>query len=228
MERAIATAIRAGADHLVISGDLTEVGADAQFEAFASVLHDSGIPPENVTLVPGNHDAYTSGEAWRRALEGPLRAYRGTAADREGKVVERGDIYFLPVDVSCPQPITRSAGELRPDAATALEARFRDPGLSNKALVVVQHHHPFAHERSTWQWMDGLRGSARLMDSLAKHSNVQVLHGHLHKAVDRIIGLGKSRVLGAPATVDDTEGTPRVRLYELRDGQLEAMGLAAS
>jgi len=33
-------------------------------------------------------------------------------------------------------------------------------------------------------------------------------------------------VLGAPATVDDEEGSPRVRLYELRDGQLEAVGLS--
>jgi len=226
LERALQAAIRTGADHLVISGDLTEVGAPAQFAAFAQVLSDSGIVPENVTLVPGNHDAYTSGEAWRRALDGPLRAYRGSSADREGKVVDRGDVVFLPIDVSCVQAITRSAGELRPDVATLLESRFADPALAKKALVVVQHHPPFAHARSTWQWIDGLRGSARLMGALARHSHVQVLHGHLHKAVDRLIGLGKSRVLGAPATVDDEEGSPRVRLYELRDGQLEAVGLS--
>jgi 3',5'-cyclic AMP phosphodiesterase CpdA len=102
LERALSAAVRAGADHLVVSGDLTEVGAPAQFEALATVLHDSGIKPENVTLVPGNHDAYTSREAWQRALEGPLRAYRGAAADRDGKVVDRGDVVFLPVDVSVP------------------------------------------------------------------------------------------------------------------------------
>jgi 3',5'-cyclic AMP phosphodiesterase CpdA len=181
-----------------------------------------------VTLVPGNHDAYTSGEAWRRALEGPLKAYRGNAADHDGKVVDRGDVVFLPVDVSCVQPITRSAGELRAASAEALEARFSDPGLARRALVLVQHHHPFEHSRSAWQWLDGLRGSARLMTSLARHEHVQVLHGHLHKAVDRLVGLGRSRVLGAPATVDDGDGAPRVRLYELRDGQLEAVGLSTA
>ncbi len=227
LERALRAAARAGADHVVVSGDLTEVGAPGQFEAFAAVLHDSGIPPENVTLVPGNHDAYSSGEAWRRALEGPLRAYRGTAADQDGKVVDRGDVAFLPIDVACPQPITRSAGELSAAAAAALESRFSDPGLAKKALVVVQHHPPFEHDHGTWQWLDGLRGSSRLMAALARHTHVQVLHGHLHKAVDRIIGLGKSRVLGAPATVEDPHGAPRVRLYDLRDGQLEAIGLVS-
>ncbi len=226
LDRALDAAIRAGADHVVVSGDLTEVGADGQFDAFAEALADSAIPPENVTLVPGNHDAYTSGEAWSRALDGPLRAYRAGAADRDGKVVERGDVVFLPVDVSCPQPITRSSGELSPARARALEARFADPGLAKKALVVVQHHPPFSHERGAWQWMDGLRGGERLMASLARHAHVQVLHGHLHKAGDRAVGRGKSRVLGAPATVEDPLGAPRVRLYELHEGQLEAMGLA--
>jgi 3',5'-cyclic AMP phosphodiesterase CpdA len=227
LAQGLAAAVKGGADHVVVSGDLTEVGSPMQFEAFAQVLHDSGIAAENVTLVPGNHDAYSSGDAWKHALDGPLRAYRPTAADEPGKVVERGDVVLLPVDVSCMQPITRSAGELSPEAAEALEARFRDPGLAKKALVVVQHHHPFAHERSSWQWFDGLRGSARLMESLARRAHVQLLHGHLHKTVDRLVGLGKCRIFGAPATVDDREGAPRVRMYDLEDGRLEATGLCA-
>ncbi len=225
LERSLQAAIRAHADHVVISGDLTEVGTPAQFDAFASVLEASDIPAENVTLVPGNHDAYTAGDAWRRALDGPLRAYRGNAADTDGKIVDRGDVMFLPVDVSCVQPITRSAGELRSASVDALERRFADPSLARRALVVVQHHHPFEHARTAWQWLDGLRGSAWLMGALSRYGHVQVLHGHLHKAVDRLVGLGRSRVLGAPATVDD-DARPRVRLYDLRDGQLEAVGLA--
>ena len=223
LKRALAAAMRSGADHVVISGDLTEVGAAGQYEAFAETLHESAICPENVTLVPGNHDVYASGEAWKRALDGPLRAYRGTSAEHAGKLVERGDVIVLPVDVTCFQAITRSAGELGDSAADALERRFSDRAFRNKALIVVQHHPPFAHATGTWQWIDGLRGSARMMGLLATHPHVQVLHGHLHKAVDRLVGAGlrKSRVFGASATVDDDEATPRVRLYDLRDGQLE-------
>src|SRR5689334_22760877 len=61
LARALAAARRSGADHVVISGDLTEMGSEAQFAAFAEVLDASGIDPDRVTLVPGNHDAYTSG-----------------------------------------------------------------------------------------------------------------------------------------------------------------------
>jgi 3',5'-cyclic-AMP phosphodiesterase len=225
LRRGLAAARKAGADHFVISGDLTEVGTPDQFEAFAEELAASAIEPERFTLVPGNHDAYTSGEAWRRALEGPLRPYASGAAVEPGKVVERGDIVLLPIDVSVFQSIARSAGELSPANGDALEHRLDDPAFGKKAIVVVQHHQPFAHARSAWQWIDGLRGTARIMDLLARHPRVSVLHGHMHRVVDRIVGLGMSRIFGAPAIVEDAEGQPRVRLYDVRDGTLEAVGM---
>jgi 3',5'-cyclic-AMP phosphodiesterase len=227
LKQALVKAERGGADHFVISGDLTEVGSEAQYEAFAIVLHDSGIHPERVTLVPGNHDAYTSRDAWKRALEGPLRAYATGAADAPGRVVDRGDVVFLPVDVSCHQSIARSAAELTAENADVLERRFMDPGFRDKAVVVVQHHQPFGHARSAWQWWDGLRGHARLMDLLGRYRPVSLLHGHMHKVLDRLVGLTKSRVFCAPAIVEDEDDVPRVRLYDVRDGALEAAGMAA-
>src|SRR6185503_3223786 len=56
--RAFEAAKRTGATHYVVSGDLTESGTAAQFEQFAETLHDTGVEPERITLVPGNHDAY--------------------------------------------------------------------------------------------------------------------------------------------------------------------------
>jgi 3',5'-cyclic-AMP phosphodiesterase len=228
LKRALAVARQSNADHFVISGDLTEVGAPDQFAAFAETLHGSEIHPERITLVPGNHDAYTSPDAWKQALEGPLRSFASTSSGEPGKVVDRGDVVFLPVDVSCFQAITRSAGELTPAWGDALEHRFSDSGIANKAVVVVQHHQPFAHARGAWQWIDGLRGHVRLMDLLTRYVRVQLLHGHMHKVVDRLVGLGKSRIFGAPAIVDDTEEAPRVRLYDVRGGVLEDAGMCST
>src|SRR5687768_5469477 len=77
--RALTEVRRSGADHLVITGDLTEDGVDAQFQVLADILAESRIPPSQTTLVPGNHDAYTDEGAWARALAGPLRAYAETS-----------------------------------------------------------------------------------------------------------------------------------------------------
>ncbi len=220
LSRALTSAALCGATHFVISGDLTEIGSDAQFDAFAAALHDAKITPENVTLVPGNHDAYTSANGWARALDGPLRAFRGSSAHAPGSVVDRGDVVFLPVDSSCFQSIARSGGHVTDATALAIESRLADPAFKGRAVVLVQHHPPYAHKSGAWNWIDGLRGAARLTELLSRSENVQLLHGHLHRATEHI--LGKSRIFGAPAVVDDGE-TARVRFYDVEGDRLESV-----
>ena len=223
--RSMACASRSGAQHIVVSGDLTEVGAPEEYEALAEALHHTGIAAERITLVPGNHDAYTSPHAWRIALDGPLRAFAATSAGGSRAIVERGDVCFVPLDVSRHQPLTRSAGELSTADADRLERLVADRSFRARAMVVVAHHPPFSHNTAAYQWINGLRGGARVMDLLSRLRNVYAMHGHLHYVVDRVVEFGKVRIFGAPAIVDDLEGEARVRLYELRDGVLESAGM---
>lgn len=219
--RALAEARRLGADEVVISGDLTELGTSDQFEELAGALHGSGIDPDGIVLVPGNHDLYTAADGWRRALGGPLRAFARAAAEAAGKIVERGDMAYLPVDATVFQPITRSNGFLAPDAAEALARRLADPALARRSVAVVLHHPPVPHGDRVRQWIDGLIGHGILGEILARHGDVQVLHGHQHRRIDRTLGSAWSRALGASAVVDDREDAgPRVRLYELVRGRL--------
>lgn len=220
----LAAALRAvtaiGADHLVVSGDLTELGDDAEFELFAEVLADAGLAPDDVTLVPGNHDAYTSASGWTRALDGPLAEWEKTSA-RPGEVrlVDRGPVAFVPIDVSRYQSVVWSGGELGKDAARAVDALLADPGLAEKAVVLVLHHPPFPkHDTAAYRFVDSLRGSELVDELLRRHPNLHLLHGHFHRVIDR------PRIFGAPGVADDVE-QPRVRLYDVRDGRLESAGL---
>lgn len=227
LSRALAAAKASGAEHVVISGDLTEIGDAREFEHFADVLYAARIPEDAVTLVPGNHDAYTTPAAWRRALGGPLKYWAKTSAAEPGRLVERDSFAILPIDTTCFQSIARSGGEFTRDAAAAVKARLVDPALRDKAVVLVLHHPPLVKPQNVvWDWIDALRGSTHVLDMLAQHARVQLLHGHLHKVVDRILSGAKARIFGAPATVDD-DTSPRVRLYDVRHGQLESAGMYA-
>jgi 3',5'-cyclic AMP phosphodiesterase CpdA len=226
VKRALTAAARSGADHIVVSGDLTEMGTDRELETFAEMMDEARLDPDKVTLVPGNHDAYTTTDAFSRALDGPLKAFRRCAAEEHGKVVDLGHMYLLPLDVTRAQPVTRSAGEISADGIRAVAGRMSDPTLKKKPVLVVQHHPPFEHARKAWQWIDGLIGASALAESFARHERVQVLHGHLHKAVDKVFGVASARAFGAAAVVDDDEDVPRVRLYEWHDGALGAAGMA--
>jgi hypothetical protein len=69
--------------------------------------------------------------------------------------------------------------------------------------------------------LSGLRGYGKLVELLTHNPEVQLLHGHLHRAMDRIVGgLGRARVFGASATVDDLVGQPRVRFYDVKGAAL--------
>lgn len=228
--RSLRAARASGADHVVISGDLTEMGAPAEFEHFASVLDEAGLPDDSVTLVPGNHDAYTTPIGWRKALEGPLRRWAAASATEPGKVVDRGPVALLPLDTTFFQNLVRSGGRFSAAAAQAVEARLGDPALRGRCVLLVTHHAPSEEHRNPLShWVVGLTGRGQLLDILGRHPHVQLLHGHLHRAMDRAVpgAPSRTRMYGAPAVVDDRPDAPRVRLYDVRDGQLESCGLAA-
>lgn len=220
-ERALAAATAGGFDHLVVTGDLTEDGKAGQFEEVARVLGASGIPRDRVTLIPGNHDAYEGQGAWERALEGPLRPWARGSGRGPWSSVDLGEAVLLPVSTSVHQHWASSFGHIDDAAFEALERRAADPGLANKALVVVQHHAPHPYRFAPLQWLDGLREHARLLALLARRATVQVLHGHLHHAITRVLGpSGLVRVFGAPAVVESAAAS--VRYYETRGGVIVA------
>ncbi|HEY8073769.1 MAG TPA: metallophosphoesterase, partial [Labilithrix sp.] len=147
------------------------------------------------------------------------------------KVVERGNLALMPIDTSLYQSIAFSRGDFSREAARAVERRLEDPALRDKTVLIVVHHPPLTRaSNAVWTWIDALRGGKQLVDLLMTHPRAQLLHGHLHRVVDRIVGLGRNaraRMFGASATVDDLDDMPRVRIYDVRDGWLESAGLYA-
>ena len=140
-------------------------------------------------------------------------------------MIECAGVRILPVDVARHQPVTRSAGWIGHEELDSIQRHGADKGLSDRPLVVVQHHPPFVRPTKALHWIDGLVGAKHLMSLLETFRHLFVLHGHLHSAVNRVLGCGVARILGATAVVDDRDGS-RVRLYDVRDGQLMAAGLA--
>ncbi len=211
----LAAAGRSGADHVLVTGDLTEDGITPQFEILAEVLAESGLAPSRVTLVPGNHDAYVDGGAFARALSGPLAAYAATSTP--GVPVFLRDVAILPVCTATPQPYTRSAGVIdgrELDAAARLATESR---LSGRALVLAMHHSP-RRRAPLMQWIDGLVQHAAVGEILERHDHVHVIHGHTHTRADRAVRPGATpRIFSTEAVVDSDAP---LRLYHARHGRL--------
>lgn len=218
LRRALHLYRSSGADHLVITGDLTEDGTDAQFEVLAEVLADSRIDPREITLTAGNHDAYCDRQAFARALAGPLAAYAATSAP--GAVTVLDDVAILPVSTVIAQPVTRSAGAIAHDELQAVEHAVQHLG-HGRAIAIAQHHQPYGYSIGALNWIDGLQNHVPVMGLLQRHAQAHVLHGHRHHRADvAIVAQGPARVFGTTACVEDRSP---LRIYEACDRQLHPL-----
>jgi Icc protein len=226
---AFQTALRMGADHVLVTGDLTEDGDRAQFEVLAEVLQRSGLDPDNVTLVPGNHDAYSERDAWTRALEGPLRAFRGTSAP--GAYTMLGAAVIKPLSTTVEgQWFTRSSGAIRPGDVHEIRCLASRPELREHAIVVAQHHPPGSRALLPLEWLDGVQNAGPLRDLLLERTRVHVVHGHVHRELTRrLCGRSHAQVFSAAAVrLRDPSAAPaRVRLYKAEGGKLQETVVAA-
>ncbi len=93
----------------------------------------------------------------------------------------------------------------------------------SQRVAIVQHHPPIVRNPLV-HWFHGLVG-ADLERSLLDE-RVQVLHGHTHDAVSEPLDGRAHALLGASATVEDADDTPRVNLYWVGDAGLEPVYLA--
>lgn len=203
------------ADHLVISGDLTEDGAPAQFEVLAEVLAESPWSPEQVTIVPGNHDAYHRPDAWLMALEGPMADYRRTSAP--GAVAELPAVTIVAVATTIDQHWMRAAGRV----GHAQRARIADVvSLAQRRghPAIVAMHHPPMPWGLRLGFIEGLLDVDDVSALLQNHKNAYVLAGHIHRAGDhRFRGELEPRLFVADAVADHPSP---VRFYDTCAGAM--------
>jgi 3',5'-cyclic AMP phosphodiesterase CpdA len=209
---------RAGADHVVITGDLTEDGAQAQFEVLAELLDQTGLPGERITLVPGNHDGYSDGRSgFFKALAGPLSAYQQTS--RAGATTVLEDAVIQPISTVVDQQwFTQAAGVLHDADAVAIRRTANDAITRHRAHVVAQHHPPALPGLSSLRWFDHVTNGVALRELLRERSRVHVLHGHVHRdTTQSLCGREHAQVFSTSSVRD---GGHVLRLYKAEDGML--------
>lgn len=213
---AMRQAVAAGAGHIVMTGDMTEDGQPEQFESLAEVLEDSGVDPEQITLVPGNHDLYTDLHAWDIAMSGPLS--RWATASRLGSLIVRDNVAILPVSTCFKQHYLFSGGRLGMHNAKRIAWSAKEARALGCALVVGMHHPVLPYPMSVGTWWDGLRDHPIMAALIRENPEMFVFHGHIHKKVTRAVDPAThAQVFCAKATVDSDE---LFRLYDVGDRML--------
>jgi 3',5'-cyclic AMP phosphodiesterase CpdA len=211
--RAIARAIAdAGVDHVVVTGDFTNLALESEFELARDVLvQDLGVDPDRVTVVPGNHDVYTRGAMTSRRFEMyfsdwlesdlPELAVDTAASARFPVVKLRGHAAIVSLSSAVPRLPLVAAGELGRAQLDALARVLAHPEVARRTLVLALHHPAVQDGWSTLKThLDGLRDAPELLSLLMPLSRGLVLHGHLHRRIQRILTTTEGTVHHVGAT----------------------------
>jgi 3',5'-cyclic AMP phosphodiesterase CpdA len=164
-------------DHVAVLGDLANISLPKEFETAAMWLRQLGSP-QDVTLVPGNHDLYVraaSGEA-ERAWGDFMRG------DNDGPVHfpflrRRGPVSLVGLSTAVPTAPFMATGALGPAQLSELAQILSHLAREETFRVVLIHHPPRSRpENHRKRLIDG-EAFCRV---IAEHGADLVLHGHNH------------------------------------------------
>ena len=178
------------ADHIVVTGDITNFSLPAEFERAAAWLA-ALAPVERISLVPGNHDALVPVEA----SQGVDRWSRWTRLPPEGQwpFVHRlpgSEVVLIGLNSALPTAPLLARGRLGRRQLERLESILREEGEAGRLRVVLLHH-PVAP--GAVQWRKALADADALRAVLARHGAELVLHGHARDSrFDALEGPGGS------------------------------------
>jgi len=171
-------------DHIAVTGDLVNLALTAEFAAAHQWLARLG-PPERVTVVPGNHDAYVRaaaahplrywGDYMRGDADGPLTTPGATT--HFPFVRRRGPVALVGLSTAVPTGPLMATGRLGADQLMRLADVLDALGHEGVFRVVLIHHPPLSRFK---QHMKRLIDAGPLRRIIAEHGAELVLHGHAH------------------------------------------------
>ena len=237
---AVAAEIRAQqCDHVVVTGDVSNLSLEREFEAVRDFLRrDLRLPADQVSLVPGNHDVYTRGAYRSRRFDEYLGDY--TTGDLPEAALTpglghypyvrlRGPVSIIGLSTAVPRLPLVASGRLGEAQRRGLQSLLAHREVRSRTPVILQHHpvHPLRSPAQTW--LKGLSDGPEELEVLRTIKRGLVLHGHLHRRIRRqqrtdqghldVIGTTSASLVTAQA--DQTAG---FNVYEVDDiGELTSI-----
>jgi 3',5'-cyclic AMP phosphodiesterase CpdA len=235
--RAIAREIaRLGVEHVVITGDLTNLALESEYELARDLIErDLGLDPAQVTVVPGNHDVYTRGALASRRfqrylgpwLESDLPELATEANGGRFPIVKLRDVAaIVGLSSAVPRPPFVAAGELGNAQIAALARVLEHPEVARRTAVLAMHHPALTRWSPLKTYREGLRDAPAFISQLRVLSRGLVLHGHQHRRIQRDIptDAGVVHQVGATSASlhnDAPDRTAGFNVYELGVASVE-------
>ena len=202
-------------DHIALTGDIVNIALDEEIIAARQWL-ESIAKPVDLTLIPGNHDAYVRG-----ALESAKREWAPfwLADDSKDEVTfpylrRRGPLAIVALSTgvaTAPFMATGTLGRQQIEKAGQLLRQTASPDIYR---VVLIHHPPFVEKD---RWMKRLTDHHAFSQMIEITGAELILHGHTHRRNVTFLKGPQSPipVVGVPSASSGLDGKHEPSRYNL-------------
>ena len=194
-------------DHIAVTGDLTHLGLPSEFNSARRWLQTLGTPAD-VTVVPGNHDAYVRAD-WHRtfalwseymASDRPYQEKSPAAGfdDLFPVVRMRDRIALIGVCTAHPNPPHLATGSMGAGQLKRLETILKQTAGRDFFRVIMIHHPPVP---GIVRRRKRLTDAPALSSLIGRYGTELILHGHAHETSHTVLRTpaGSTAVVGAPS-----------------------------
>lgn len=164
-------------DHVVMTGDIVNIGLPAEIALAREWLATLGTP-DAVSFTPGNHDAYVADAT--KLVHEVFEPWTTSETEPPGFpfLRRRAGVALIGLDSGVPTAPFVASGRLGEAQCAALGALLDQTRAEGLTRVVFLHHPPHVGGARI---LRGLDDAAAFEAVIARHGAELILHGHNHK-----------------------------------------------
>jgi 3',5'-cyclic AMP phosphodiesterase CpdA len=204
-------------NHIAVTGDLVNIGLPVEFTNARKWLERLGAPTD-VTLVPGNHDAYVRSVSQLPTLRWGDYMRGDDVTPTEGSITfpfirRRGPVALIGVTTAVASPPLMATGEVGATQLGGLSDLLEQLGRERLFRILLIHHPPAGRRAAHKRLID-----AEALGRVLRDRGVElVLHGHDHHAsLNWLPGpRGPIAVIGVPSASARANGNNVPAAYNL-------------
>ena len=192
-------------DHIAMTGDILNIGLKAEYPLARHWLETLG-EPQNVSFVPGNHDAYVRGAMGDLAATFAPWTRNDAGASGYPYLRLRGNVALIGLSSGVPTAPFIASGRLGRAQSEAAAKLLAETGRAGHLRVIMIHHPP---QKGGASFGRGL-ADAEAFESMIRRIGAElVIHGHNHRLmVHHMEGPERPVPVVGVASASALRGTP--------------------
>ncbi len=228
VEKLVTDVLSENPDHIVLTGDLTNLGLESEFKKAKEIISKLG-DSSKLSIIPGNHDSYAKETVKKKFFVNYFGDWLKSSIEVKNifpfvKILE-DNIAIIGISTSVKTGPLFSAGKVSKEQLNQLDIILNNENVKNCFKIVLIHHN--LHKRNIFkQFMSTVRNRKVLIDILTKHKVDMVLHGHRHKNTHYTINQNnwdlKVYECGASAKLS-VKNSGNYNIYEIENKQIKSI-----